>query len=170
MHTMRVIVDEREKSCKVPQFLRELGVRVIFKQLTVGDYIISKDCAIERKSARDFVNSVSKGRIFDQAYRLANSYSKSAIIIEGNLKIASSILKAGIRSVYGTIAFIWMAYNVPSFLTASERETAELIYSFIKHEQVSVKKKIIIRSKPKLESIGDWQLFVVQSFPGIGPK
>ncbi len=167
---MRVVVDEREKSCNVPRYLRELGVRVIFRQLSVGDYVISEDCAIERKSIRDFVNSVSNRRIFDQAYRLAEAYSKPALIIEGNPRFASSVLKAGIKAMYGAIAFIWMAYNVPTFFTLSERETAELIHAFARHEQAAIRKRIVIRSKPRLESTRDWQLFVVQSFPGIGPK
>ncbi|RLE51880.1 MAG: hypothetical protein DRJ20_01250, partial [Candidatus Methanomethylicota archaeon] len=48
--------------------------------------------------------------------------------------------------------------------------TAELLYALVKHEQVEVKKRIVIREKPKLETLRERQLFVVQSFPGIGPK
>ncbi|RLE48766.1 MAG: hypothetical protein DRJ18_01310 [Candidatus Methanomethylicota archaeon] len=167
---LRAIVDEREKGCKVPWHLRTLGVRVLFKRLAVGDYILSSDCAVERKTARDFVNSVSSGRIFDQAYRLAESYSKPTLIIEGDVRIAISTLKAGIRSFFGALAFLWMAYDVATFFTSSELETAELLYALIKHEQAEIRKRIVIRGKPKLETLREKQLFVVQSFPGIGPK
>ncbi|RLE54105.1 MAG: hypothetical protein DRJ26_02260, partial [Candidatus Methanomethylicota archaeon] len=167
---MRIIVDERERGSRVPSHLRALGVRVLFKRLTVGDYILSSDCAVERKTARDFVNSVSSGRIFDQARRLAESYSRPTLIIEGDVRIAISTLRAGLRSFYGALAFLWMAYSVATFFSSSERETAELLYALVKHEQVEVKKRIVIREKPKLETLRERQLFVVQSFPGIGPK
>lgn len=167
---MRAIVDERERSSRVPLRLRSLGVTVLFKHLTVGDYIVSEDCAAERKTARDFVNSISSGRLFDQVYRLASSYSKPTLIVEGDVDLAVSLLKGGLRSLYGVLAYLWMVYGVASFFTSNEFETAELLYALIRHEQVRDRKRVIIRVKPKFLSIRERQLYVVQGFPGIGPK
>lgn len=163
-------MDEREKSSRVPMSLRGLGVIVLFRRLTVGDYIVSEDCAVERKTVRDFVNSISGGRLFDQVYRLSSSYSKPTLIVEGDVDFAVSLLKGGIKSFYGALTYLWMVYGVTSFFTSNEFETAELLYSLIRHEQVKDKKRLIIRVKPKFSSLKERQLYVVQGFPGIGPK
>jgi len=170
MQIFRIVVDEREKNSSVHLYLRNMGVRVLFRRLSVADYVLSGDCAVERKNVKDFVKSIVDGRLFDQAYRLSQAYSRSSIIVEGDVKLAYSSLKAGSKSFWGALAYVWMVFGVPSFFTLNERETAELIHALIKHEQGEVKKRIYIRSKPKLESLADRQLFVVQSFPGVGPK
>lgn len=163
-------MDEREKSSRVPFRLKGLGVAVLFRHLTVGDYIVSEDCAVERKTVRDFVNSISSGRLFDQVYRLASSYSKPTLIVEGDVDLAISLLKGGIRSFYGALTYLWMVYDVASFFTSNEFETAELLYALIRHEQVRDRKRVIVRVKPKFSSVRERQLYVVQGFPSIGPK
>ncbi|MEM3394271.1 MAG: ERCC4 domain-containing protein, partial [Candidatus Methanomethylicia archaeon] len=168
--TLRVFIDEREKNCKVPSYLREYGLYIIFKQLPVGDYIISNDCAIERKNVRDFVNSVIEGRLFDQADRLSQSYLKSAIIIEGDLEYIYGSLKAGIKAFYGILSSIWLNLGVAFFFTRDEQDTAQLIYSMIKHEQEGFRKVITVKGKSKYTSISEKQLLTVSSFPGIGNK
>ena len=170
MSSLRIVVDKRERSCAVPFHLRKLGVMVFFKRLSVGDYIISGDCAVERKRVRDFVNSVIDGRLFDQASRISTVYSKAAIVVEGDLHLAFHSLKSGSKSFFGALSSVWLNFGVSSFFTGNEYETAELLYSFLRHEQVEVRKRIFVRSKPKLSNLVDRQFFVVQSFPGVGPK
>ena len=62
---MRVIVDNREKASGVPDILRNLGVIINYDALSIGNYIISPECAIELKSASDFLTSIFSGRVFD---------------------------------------------------------------------------------------------------------
>jgi len=167
---LRVLIDEREKNCKVHLYLRSYGLYILFRQLPVGDYIISNDCAIERKNMRDFVNSVIEGRIFDQASRLSQSYPKSAIIVEGDLEYIYATLKSGIKAFYGVLSSIWLNLGVAFFFTRDEQDTAQLIYSMIKHEQEEFKKIITIKGKSKYASISEKQILTVSSFPGIGYK
>ena len=63
----RVVVDERERSCGVPEQLSKLNVRVYFSRLPIADYVISPEIAVERKALPDFVSSVYDGRLFVQA-------------------------------------------------------------------------------------------------------
>lgn len=110
---IRVIIDNREKASGVPDILRNLGAMINYDALSVGDYIISPECAIERKSANDFINSIFSGRVFDQASRLSQAYKFPVLLVEGNFNaIASELNKP--RACMGcfgdTILRIWFAY------------------------------------------------------------
>ncbi len=83
--TIRIVVDEREKNSQVPTLLKNLGVFVDYEQLTVGDYVVTTETAIERKTVYDLINSIYDGRLFIQCSDLVNHYPKPFIIIEGNL-------------------------------------------------------------------------------------
>jgi DNA excision repair protein ERCC-4 len=69
----RVIVDEREKVSGVPELLRSSGLQVEYRLLEVADYVISSDCAVERKSGRDF-----KVLVLGQTFR-SGSTTKSVL-------------------------------------------------------------------------------------------
>ena len=88
----RVIVDERERGSRVPEELKKFDVFVKFDTLIVGDYLISSDVVVERKTASDFINSIIDGRLFDQAGRLKDSYERPIIIVEGEFSRAYSPL------------------------------------------------------------------------------
>ncbi|MEM2136499.1 MAG: ERCC4 domain-containing protein [Candidatus Methanomethylicia archaeon] len=167
---LRILIDERERNCNVPSYLKDLGVYVLFKQLMVGDYIISNDCAVERKQVNDFVNSLVQGRLFDQAYRLSEAYHRSAIIIEGDHKDIYDVLKSGVKAFYGILSSIWLNLGTSFFFTQNEYDTAQLLYSLIKHEQELFRKPIAIKGKSKFSSVSEKQLMVVSSFPGVGYK
>jgi ERCC4-type nuclease len=51
--------------------LRKFQIKLIM-QLPIGDYRIDDKIIIERKTIADFLSSVKNGRIFQQAYRMAN--------------------------------------------------------------------------------------------------
>ena len=76
---IRIVADEREKNSRVPNLLKLSGVFVDYKQLTVGDYIVSSETVIERKTVYDLINSVYDGRIFIQCSDLINHYTKPLI-------------------------------------------------------------------------------------------
>ena len=46
--------------------LRQRGSRVEVKQLDFGDFVVSGDVVIERKTLDDFVKSIYDGRLFSQ--------------------------------------------------------------------------------------------------------
>ncbi len=74
---IRIVADEREKNSRVPNLLKLSGVFVDYKQLAVGDYIVSSETVIERKTIYDLINSVYDGRIFIQCSDLINYYTKA---------------------------------------------------------------------------------------------
>ncbi|MEM3832047.1 MAG: ERCC4 domain-containing protein [Thermoprotei archaeon] len=163
-----VIADSRERNSGVPEILSSMNITVAFKQLDVADYIISDAVAIERKSASDFISSIFDGRLFDQAYRLSNTYERAIIIVEKELAGLETLVKNP-QIIRGAIISLTIRHGVNVIFSKSIEETAELIKLAAEHEQ-KTGKKIIIKHKPKLSTTKDWQINIIGSLPGIGPK
>ena len=51
---LRIIIDERERKSGIPKLLKDIGVNVEIKTLPIGDYIVSHETVVERKSINDF--------------------------------------------------------------------------------------------------------------------
>jgi ERCC4-type nuclease len=81
----RIVVDEREKRSGIPDLLRQAGAFIDFARLKVGDYIVSPDTAIERKTIQDLLNSIYDGRLFVQCSQLNEHYIKPVLVVEGNI-------------------------------------------------------------------------------------
>ena len=50
--------------------------------LTVGDYVLSPDICVERKSVRDLVSSFKNGRLFNQVEQMLQCYKYPMLLIE----------------------------------------------------------------------------------------
>src|SRR6516225_1183379 len=80
-----ILVDDRERPSGVAEELEKLsGVLVRIEHLAVGDYNIDGSVLIERKSAKDFAQSLMDGRLFCQAKQMADSPLRTAYILEGS--------------------------------------------------------------------------------------
>jgi DNA excision repair protein ERCC-4 len=59
----QVIVDQREFRSTLPSILHAANIRIIPATLSVGDYILSPELCIERKSIPDLLQSLQSGRL-----------------------------------------------------------------------------------------------------------
>jgi len=166
---IRVIVDEREKPSGVPDLLKEYGLQVEYQMLDVADYVVSPDCAVERKKERDFLKSLYSGRLFDQAHRLCETYNRPVLIIEGELPLFVREL-ARPRAFWGALTTLAFEYGLSVFFTADTRQTADFIYTLTKRRGLVRRRGPLIRKKLKARTLEKNQLFLVSSLPGIGPK
>jgi DNA excision repair protein ERCC-4 len=89
----RIVVDERERKSGIPDLLRQAGKIIDFAQLKVGDYVVSPETAIERKTMQDLLNSIYDGRLFVQCSQLNEYYAKPVLIVEGNIVDLTDIPK-----------------------------------------------------------------------------
>lgn len=48
----------------------------------VGDYILTPDICVERKSLSDLIGSLNNGRLYNQAQEMTRHYSKPMLLIE----------------------------------------------------------------------------------------
>lgn len=78
----QVIVDQREFRSSLPSLLHAASILVIPATLTVGDYIITPDICVERKSLPDLVSSFNNGRLFTQCELMSVHYKQPVLLIE----------------------------------------------------------------------------------------
>lgn len=169
MKQIRIIVDKRERVSGIPEFLRKDGIQISFRQLSVGDYILSNRCAVERKSASDFVSSMFSGRLFDQVQRLSGAYELPLIIIEGSF-FDSIQISGKEKAIFGAIAKISVETPTKFLFAESREKTATLLSTLANHEQIFHGWSPIVRRSPKQLTEDEMKLFIVTSLPNIGPK
>ena len=163
-----VYADSREERSGIPSLLRAAGLLVVVKNLSMGDYVLSDQIVVERKSAPDFAHSLFDGRLFDQAKRLAEHYPYVVFIVEGN-PLRLNRYKNRVKQITAAIATLAIDYNARILYSEGPRHTALIIESLVKRLNRE-RRPIVLHKKPKLTSTREWQLYIVQSFPGIGPK
>lgn len=78
----RVVVDVREFRSSLPSLLHGRSVVVIPCTLTVGDYVVTPDICIERKSIKDLIQSFQNGRLYHQAEVMMQHYKHPMLLIE----------------------------------------------------------------------------------------
>jgi DNA excision repair protein ERCC-4 len=165
----RVVADERERASGVPEELSRHNVRVYFSRLPVADYVLSPEVAVERKSVRDLVSSVYDSRLFYQAARISAAYAKPYLLVEGDSKEVVKLAK-NMKSFYGAIANVTLAYGLRLLYTANTAETAMAIAELLNHARAKPLARMPSELPPKAKSVPQQQLYVVSSMPGVGRK
>jgi Fanconi anemia group M protein len=164
-----IIIDSREAktASKIVNGLVEKGVNVKTAALKKGDYILSDQCAIERKTVTDFVYTLTRRYLFDQLFILKDMYPKAMIILEGYLPIIYKFSNIKPAAVWG--AMFNLAKNGIAFInTKSYKETIDFLYVAAKQEQIVEKRKPTIHSFKRNETLADSQIFLISSLPNIG--
>lgn len=77
-----VVVDVREFRSALPSLLHGNNMVVVPCQLTVGDYILTPDICVERKSISDLISSLRNGRLYNQAETMLQHYKNPVLLIE----------------------------------------------------------------------------------------
>ena len=161
-----VYVDSREGNSNVIRNLDLIGVKVKIKSMTVADYQISQEVAIERKTAKDFVDSIVDKRLFKQARNMMEEFKKPIMILEGDDFYSGFINPNAIR---GSIASIALDFGISIIPTRNSEDTAAMIKRIAAREQKKDKPDIQIRTDKKPVNLWEQQLFIIESLPNIGP-
>ncbi len=164
-----IIVDSREANtaAKIVKGLIERGVNVKTETLEKGDYILSDQCAVERKTVQDFVYTLTRRYLFEQLFRLKDVYPKSLIVLEGYLPIIYKFSHIQPSAVWG--ALFSLAKNGVAFVnTASQKETVDFLYVAARQEQIVEKRPFMVHAFKKCETLADSQIYFIASLPNIG--
>lgn len=161
-----VYVDSREGNSKVIRALDTIGVKVKVNTMSVADYQVSEEVAIERKTAKDFVDSIVDKRLFKQARMMMEEFKKPIMILEGDDFYSGFINPNAIRGAMTSIA---LDYGISIIPTRTAEDTAAMIKRIAIREQKGEKRSIQIRTERKPQNLWEQQLFIVESLPGIGP-
>ncbi|PIO07163.1 hypothetical protein COU59_03840 [Candidatus Pacearchaeota archaeon CG10_big_fil_rev_8_21_14_0_10_34_12] len=166
-----IIADYREKNSLVSSELVGLGLQVSFRELKIGDFAV-KDVILERKTVGDFISSMKNGRLVKQLENL-QKYKKKILMIEG---IDEQELytenyyenKEGMHpnSVRGFLLSVILKYNIPIIFTKDYKDTAKFISILSKRTEKEASLNVTRKSFNKKEQMQ----FIIEGFPGIGPK
>ena len=165
---IKIIVDIREKNSLIPSELIANGLEVEFRHLEVGDYIV-KNVVIERKTISDFLSSMINKRLFEQLESIKN-IQKKILIIEGIEEQELYYEKSGINenAIRGFILTILLTYNIPIIFTKNYEDSAKFIKVLAKKQENE--KEWGINAKRKSRDVNEQMQFIIEGFPGIGPK
>lgn len=72
----------REFGSSLPSVLHQQGMKILPVTLEVGDYILSPDICVERKSIADLFSSFASGRLYHQAETMSRYYQYPVLLIE----------------------------------------------------------------------------------------
>ncbi|XP_066301514.1 DNA repair endonuclease XPF-like [Branchiostoma lanceolatum] len=130
----KVIVDMREFRSELPSLIHRRGVDIEPITLQVGDYILTPDMCVERKSISDLIGSLNSGRLFNQAVAMTRSYKRPILLIEFDANKPFSLQTKGVghhemsfQEVQAKLALLTLHFpNLRILWSRSPYATAEL--------------------------------------------
>jgi len=168
IENVTILVDDRERPSGVVEELEKLsGVLVRIEHLAVGDYDIDGAVLVERKSAKDFGQSLMDGRLFSQAKQMADSLVRTAYILEGS---SADWLGLGVsrESIQGALVTLMLIFDIPVFRSSGPPESARLIF-YIGSQLARLRDpEHVPYRQAKTKRKKSRQLRVLQGLPGIG--
>ncbi|MGC8538844.1 MAG: ERCC4 domain-containing protein [Candidatus Micrarchaeia archaeon] len=162
----KIIADNRERNMQIIDRLSELGTQLTFAQLPVGDYVLSDRICIERKSVNDLENSIMNSRLFEQLDRLKKSFQKPMLLVEGD----SSEFRLSSSVILGTAVAVYTDYDIPILWSEGGEESADILYYIARREQQQKEREPRAVGVKKAYTLRQWQLLILESVPGVGPK
>jgi len=164
-----IIVDSHEASSasKIVTGLIERGAKIKTHHLSKGDYILSDSCAVERKTVKDFVYTLTRRYLFDQVFGLKDLYPTAIVLLEGYLPIIYKFTRINPSAVWGAM-FALAKQGIALVHTTNWKETVDFLYTAAKQEQIVEKRIPAVHAAKKTETLADAQLYFVASLPNIG--
>jgi len=161
---LKIIVDNREKNSLVIPELLSQNFEIEYKHLPVADYLIN-NIAIERKTISDLKSSIINKRIMRQLLEL-KQYPSHLLLIEGfsDENIYALPLENAIR---GFLLSIALEFQTPVIFTQNAKDTVKY-FSIIAKKKPSSEPSL--RASKIFPSENEQVQFILEGFPGIGPK
>ena len=164
----KIIADKREKNSLVISELISSGIDVEMQFLPVADFLIN-NIAIERKTIQDFLGSMLNKRLLRQLEEL-KQYENKLLIIEGidEQEIYNDNNKEGINpnAIRGFLLSILLKHKIPIVYTKDYKDTAKFLSVLAKKKE----REENIRAKKKSFNRKEQLQYILEGFPGIGPK
>jgi len=165
----KIIIDIRERNSLIHSELISLGLETEFKTLKVADYLVG-DVAIERKTVSDFISSMMSKRLVNQLEEL-QQYKNRLLMIEGideQELYTDSEDRIGMHpnAIRGFLLSILLKYHVPIIFTKDYKDTAKFISVLSRRSEKEASLNVTKKSLNKKERLQ----FILEGFPGIGPK
>ncbi|MDX1798373.1 MAG: ERCC4 domain-containing protein, partial [Candidatus Lokiarchaeia archaeon] len=161
---VEIICDNRETASPVVRTLSLMGIRIKLEQLSIADYVISERLGIERKSAKDFNDSIIDGRLFAELSELGENFSRPILILEGDIFQDSNISE---NALYGAITSIILNLGITIYKTQNVIETAKFLYQLARKEQTDTSSQPKLRFEKAPIEPSDLLEYIVAGIPGV---
>ena len=164
----KIIADDRETSSAVVEYLhKKETVRLEIARLEYGDYAIGDRMLVERKTTRDFVDTLVERDLLGQIKKMADACEHPVLIIEGtDIYAQRNIAPNAIR---GSLAAISVQFGVSVFMVSGPEETAEMLYVLMNRELGEPSARPSLHHYKSYRSEREQLEYILSSFPGIGP-
>ena len=160
-----IIVDSREGASPVVREIAKLTTQVKIESLVTADFVLSDRVAVERKTIDDLAASVMDGRLFNQLIAMKNAYQIPVLLVEGERTASSREISS--EALMGAVASVLIDYLIPLVWTKTPEETALLLFSIARREQIKEKREPRVRAERKPAGAEELQEFIVASLPSI---
>lgn len=164
---MTIKIDFREDASDIGNILFEqYHLNVTRTHLQTGDIIINDRIAVERKTGKDFVQSLMDGRLFRQALHMKKAYQNCLFLIEEkNLLIPLGNCQP--NTVQGALVSLSVAWQIPILFSENAAGSASIIWLITK-QSAPLRGLISMRPGRRPKPIYKKQLYFLQGLPGIG--
>ncbi len=161
--SLTLFVDIHEPE-EIQAHLEKAGIPVVRKTLAPGDYVVG-EVGVERKTINDFFASIVNKRLWEQVYRLRDTYPRPLVVVEGDLALVDEYSNP--KVFWGAFLALHLQEGVPVLFAPNYLHTAMLLETLYRH-QLEAPTPFSLRSKPKRVSLPQQQEFAVQGLPAIG--
>lgn len=145
-----VTADDRELNSAVVARLKALGADIRIERLETGDFQIGERILVERKTVRDFVDSLVDGRLLEQASRLVGAAPRSLLLIEGEGLFRSPRVHP--HALMGALTTLALDFGIPVVTTKDGAETARFLTVASRREE-SMLDGLTPRARDRLEAV-----------------
>ena len=133
-----------------------------------GDYKIGERILVERKTSRDFVDSLIDRNLLDQLREMARACPKPVLLIEGGDIYSQRDIHP--NAIRGALAAISVSMGINIFMTRDPGDTADLLLVLARREEETGYKERGSGQKEAYESLAAAQEAIMSAFPDLGPK
>lgn len=162
-----VIADDRETASRVVEALRLAGAALEIAHLEIGDYAIGDRVLVERKTTRDFVDTLVDRDLLGQLRALADAVLRPVLVVEGTDLFGQRNIHP--NAIRGALAAIAVDMGVTLLYTADENETAEMLLVLARREEGAHGERKVHPHKTQ-RPLREQQEYVVSSLPDVGPR
>ncbi|MHA1932540.1 MAG: DEAD/DEAH box helicase [Promethearchaeota archaeon] len=159
-----IVCDNRETASPVVRNLSLMGVNLRLEQLSVADYVISNRVGIERKTSKDFTDSIKDGRLFKELKTLVDTYERPILVLEEDPFTDSNLNE---NAIYGAISSIILNLGITIYKTKDAKETAMFLYQLAKKEQSERNSTLKLRFDKAPIQNSRLLEYIVAGFPGV---
>lgn len=164
MDRVLIFVDIREANTGILEYFIQYNCIVQKKMLLYGDFVVSDRVCIEKKLVRDFIQSITDKRLFQQLRAMKDNFEKPILIIEGEDSLYGFLQPNIIR---GALAAITVDLSIPIIWTRDMADTAGIIFWIAKREQIDEKRENSLRNKKVPSALEEQQEYLISSLPDI---